>query len=412
MIYLIFVLISIYGIVKYDFPMSYKIYGSIAGKSKFSPRFLGNRKMLIYVLLVYMVLFTGFSFRVGTDIGRYMYDFDYIQWSELDLTKLSFSYRQPFWILIQLLSKSVVNSFVVFRLLTSLIVTGVIFFLFKKETPFVFTAILFYFLMMSFDMNFNILRQSLAIACFVPSCIFLKKRKWLKGIGLIFASFLFHNSAFVLFMVPLLMFINVKEKFNIGFLFLSIFCLSLLYLPKDNFLFAMLLYSNDDSLSSLSDIYLSDEYGSAAFSLFKVMIHLTIFYFIAKKYKESGASNLDLVLLYLYIVCFISSASIPIVGRIKYYFTIFYILSVSKSVFYFINKQLRNIIISRKITINVQRCKIFVWVMIICVLLFQPVTYYFTFNPRLNAPNIIQYYPYYSVFNPQVSPERNKLVDY
>ena len=147
MIYLIFVLISIYGIVKYDFPMSYKIYGSKAGKSKFSPRFLGNRKMLIYVLLVYMVLFTGFSFRVGTDIGRYMYDFDYIQWSELDLTELSFSYRQPFWILIQLLSKSVVNSFVVFRLLTSLIVTGVIFFLLKKETPFVFTAILFYFLM-------------------------------------------------------------------------------------------------------------------------------------------------------------------------------------------------------------------------------------------------------------------------
>ena len=106
MIYLIFVLISIYGIVKYDFPMSYKIYGSTAGKSKFSPRFLGNRKMLIYVLLVYMVLFTGFSFRVGTDIGRYMYDFDYIQWSELDFTELSFSYRQPFWILIQLLSKS------------------------------------------------------------------------------------------------------------------------------------------------------------------------------------------------------------------------------------------------------------------------------------------------------------------
>ena len=57
------------------------------------------------------------------------------------------------------------------------------------------------------------------------------------------------------------MFINVKEKFNIGFLFLSIFCLGLLYLPKDNILFTMLLYSNDDSLSSLSDIYLSDEYS-------------------------------------------------------------------------------------------------------------------------------------------------------
>ena len=396
MIYFLFLLMTLYGIIQYDF------YKSAVNTLYPIHMFSWRKKRLFYFLLIYMVLYTGFSYRVGTDVGRYIYEFEWIGWSDLNFDNLSLSHRQPMWMFIQLVSKSILNSFVFFRVISSFVVTFCIFKYIERQTPFVFTAILFYFILMSFDVNFNILRQSMAIACFVLSCSFLKNGDLLYSYLFIFMAIMFHNSAFVLLIIPLIKFINVKSYFNASYIFMSIICLLILFIPKDNILFNYLMNSSDDSLSSLSQIYLDSEYGHSGFSLLKIIIYLCIFYFMASYYKLSGASNIDIALFYIYIVCFISSASIPIIGRIKYYFTIFYILAACNAIFYFVNNNKSFVRLGRSV----------LYVILLLILLYSPVKYYFILNPRVGIRNGAQYYPYYSVFNPQLFPERESVVDY
>lgn len=395
MIYIIFFLTTLFCIVRFDFCIT----RNDLLKKRTSKFYISKRRFLFFVLFVLMVLYTALSYRVGSDIGRYMYDFEHIRWSDFDFKKISLSDRQPLWILFQLISKSILDNFVFFRLLSSSLVLYAFYKYIYDETPLLFSSLIFFFILMSFDINFNILRQALAIASFIVSCRYIKKRKYVKSLFFILISVLFHNSAFVLLIVPLLCLIDVKKHFNIYFCILSIICIAILYLPQDNFAFNLLFMSNDETLSTLSSSYLSGEYGTSSFSLIKMIIHLILFYFIAKFYNKSGASSCDLMFLYLYIFFFIASASIPIMGRIKYYFTIFYVIAVPKSIFYFLRE------------FNVRNLKL-VYLIAISMFLFNPTRYYFLENPRINVPNGIQYYPYYSVFNPRISPERERIVEY
>lgn len=394
MIYVFYFIIILICIIKFDVVFKRTTY-----LPKSRSKILINRKALYWGLFLFMLLYTALSYRVGSDIGRYMYDFDRIKWLDLDIRIFSLSDRQPLWILFQLLSKSMSDSFVLFRLLSSSLVLYVFFKYIYNETRYIFSSLMFFFILMSFDINFNILRQALAISSFIIACTYLNKSKYLKSYIFIIISVLFHNSAFVLFVVPILCLISVKKYFHIGYFVLSLLCISILYLPQDNIIFNMLFMSSDETIGTLSDSYLNGEYGMSSFSIVKILIHLLIFYFISKYYIRSGASNCDMILLYLYIFFFIVSSSIPIMGRIKYFFSIYYIIAVPKAVFYFLDKyKVRNYI--------------FVYLIIISILLFNPTRYYFIKNPRINAPNGVQYYPYYSIFDKQVSPAREKIVEY
>ena len=176
---------------------------------------------------------------------------------------------------------------------------------------------------MSFDMNFNILRQSLAICSFLLAFHFLVNKKVLLSLCAIFVAIMFHNSAFVLLPIPLFLLFDTRKYFNISILVVWLVSFSIILSPSAQFLLTLLLGSSDETLVALSSEYLQGDYGSASFSIVKVFINLLYFTFISYYYKKSGASSLHLSLLFCYIVCFIASYSIPILGRIKFYFTLF-----------------------------------------------------------------------------------------
>ena len=390
-------LIILFLVVKFDFfylPNSIRqVEGGLYQKRiDFSPYY--------FILCLLFILVSGLSYRVGSDIGKYMYDFKHLQFQDFSLKELSLSDRQPFWILSQLICKTLCDSFVLFKLFCSIFVNVVIFIFIKNNTKYIFTSILLYYVIMSFDINFNILRQSFAISTFLIAFSFLEKKKILLSLLAIFSSIMFHNSAFVLLPVPLLLLFDVRKYFKTAIVSVWLISFIIILSPTANFLLTLFLGSSDETFVALSAEYLQGDYGSSTFSIIKITLNLLYLTFISYFFKKSGASNMQLSLFFCFIICYIASYSIPILGRIKFYFTIFYIISFTEAIYFVARTYIKHN--SRKLLISI----------ILIVTILDSSKHYFIYNERLGAYNYVQYYPYYSVINPKIDNERERLVEY
>ena len=396
MIYIgIFLLILLF-VVKFDFPYltNYKSVQIVSYHEVY------NTRTRYYTICLIFVFISGLAYRVGSDIGRYMYDFDHVQWQDFSLKSLSLSDRQPLWMFFQLLCKSLLDSFTFFKLTISIFVNAIVFYFIRNNTRYVYTSLLLYYIMMSFDINFNILRQSLAICSFLLAFHFLDNKKILLSLCAIFVAIMFHNSAFVLLPIPLFLLFDTRKYFNISILVVWLISFCIILSPTAQFLLTLFLGSSDETLMALSSEYLQGDYGSSSFSIVKVSINLLYFSFISYYYKKSGAGSLHLSLLFCYIICFIASYSIPILGRIKFYFTLFYIISFCEAIYCFIAT-----------TFNTRSRKLLISIVLLLFVL-NSSKHYFIYNTRLGAYNYVQYYPYSSVINPKIINERERLVDY
>lgn len=401
MLYLLIFVLIICGIIYYDYN-KVLLCRKINYSFNFKEGYYISREVYYYLLFIIFSLVSGLSYKVGSDVPIYMIEFDEINWSYFTLNSISLSQRQPLWTLLELLSKTFGNNFVLFKIFIAVFVNLCIFLFFKRNTKYIFSSLLLYYVYLYFDINFNVLRQSLSLAFFLIACDYLFKKKYNKSYLLIIISILFHNSAIVLIFVPLLALLPINKYFQLSFLILSLTCVILLLIPKEYYLYFLFLSSTDDSIKDLSTLYLTGDYGNSDFSFIKIFIQLLIFYIIAYYYHKSNASNNLLILLYIYIICYIFSYSIPIIGRFKLYFTPFYCIAVCEGLYYFIKSNKFKFVCEKRLILTI----------IMFLVIFQPIKYYFTYNPRLGATNIIQYYPYYSIFNPKTCPQREVLIDY
>ena len=128
--FLIFVLLLI-PVVKYDW----------MAKS-------GGENVWYYFSLMLLILFAGLRYRVGGDTMTYMAMFEEIpslsEYKNFDFFEAAY---QPLWYLLNMLSKSINESFTCFQLIHATILNVSFFHFFRKYCPnYYFSAILLYFL--------------------------------------------------------------------------------------------------------------------------------------------------------------------------------------------------------------------------------------------------------------------------
>lgn len=398
--YLVIFLLLIYGSIKYDLHLLLYKKCSCYNTGYDSEQKLPSKEKVLYnILFILLFLLSGLSYRIGTDVGNYMNEFKYTSWSYLDFSDISLSARQPFWVLLENVCKEIYDDFALFKIIISGIVCYTIFYFYRTNTKYIFTALFFYYIYLSFDINFNILRQSLSISSFIGSYIFYSKKKYILTCLCLISSILFHNSAVFLLVVPLLMLVKMRKHFYMNFLILIILCVLVITFQINIKMFSFLWDSSDGDFGRLSYMYLnSDEYGSADYSVISIIFYMLLFIFITINYYKSGASQLNLLLLFLYIFIFFGSAKVPILGRIKHYFTPFYILAICNGVGFFI----KNI---KTKSIALKQGLIF---LIFIIISYIPIRYFFVVNPRIDKLNIYQYYPYYSIIDPKKSIDRER----
>jgi hypothetical protein len=200
MIYLILLIYLIALSAKFDFNRS-------AQFNRASPAANG----LYNFTLIIMITFAGLRYKVGGDSISYFYLFNDVPYL-WELGKFSFAKAQfdPLWILLSSLSKSIYNDFTFFQIVQAIIVNTIVFRFFSRTTPNRFTCILIYFLIFYVYFNMEVMRESLAICCFLLGYKYFKEGKWLKFYPFAIVAFLFHSSAMILFILPLVRNIKIK----------------------------------------------------------------------------------------------------------------------------------------------------------------------------------------------------------
>jgi hypothetical protein len=183
-----------------------------------SPKPFWITAYLIFVSLM------AFRYKLGGDTFNYMSDFkNFPYFSQLTLDSFVGLKYAPLWILLFSLIKSVFTHFLYFQLIHAVFVNGVIFWFIDRYSRFRFTSLLLYFLYYYLYFNTEIIRESISICLFllvVPSFL---AGNWKKYYILTLIAFLFHYSAIILLIFPLLKNVKTRWIYYVGAILLLYF---------------------------------------------------------------------------------------------------------------------------------------------------------------------------------------------
>lgn len=391
MIYFLIAALILLGIIKYD------IRCNITGEKTYYK--------FIYLVLV---LISGLAYRVGTDIVSYEYEF-YNDYKDNLINILSsftlIGNRQPGWVLTQLFFYKVFHNFLIFKIVHAAFLQYAVFWFVKKYScNSKYTTLLFYFIFIYLQLNLNVLRESVAVAFFLFSIPYLINKDYLRYYLWAFLALMFHMSALVLFILPIVCLFRIKSWKS--FLIISItFGILTIVLQSLNLneiflnLSSMLPMDNENVVAEGAELYLnSNKYQQEKSSfirifVFVIMTIIPALYCLKNKIKVSDTL---IPLSFMYTIFFILNEFIPIFYRFNSYFTIIYYLFVGLFIINF----------TRFNTIGPR--------LIVCLVLFAiylyPIRSYFGVNPFYGQPMYVQYYPYHSVITKQKSETRENSI--
>lgn len=296
------------------------------------PLFFKQRQSSIkynsYYWFEFFVLFLlmGLRFRVGGDSLRYELYYSYTpNLKELFAQGIWFTNEgfQPLWALFQATCKSISDDFVVVQIIHSFVVNGVIFYFVKKNIENRFTFNILYYLLSYFYFNTEIMRESLAVVCFLVGFIFLVEKKYISYYLLCILAFMFHASAIFLFVLPLVypLFAKLKGYKSYVVLFGASFIISY-YTTNILDLLTNTVFAGNTLLEDKSEM-VAQSTGLNIFGVTSVIISLLPLFFILYVYKNKKESSKFILLMYL-LVNIIGMVFLPL-NRLSNYFSILFL---------------------------------------------------------------------------------------
>lgn len=357
-----------------------------------------GKKIIFYGLLVYCILLSGLSYRMGLDIVNYYVD-EYMRSPSLDNLTLDYLFhtprRQPGWQLLMVVIHQFCASFVALKIIVATILNYSIFITIRRYSPYLFTGILMYFLMLYTYFNFEILRESLAISIFLLSLPFLEKKNYIKYYICCSCAFLFHESSTFIFFFPLIRRIEVSKK-NV---YIYVCIASFIMFFSSLFMWIPNVIASIGIFSEKAYQYMeSDYFGyTKEFTIRKIPSYLLSFflpivstYYMKKENKTHGLEHYIIVYVFIQIIL----AFFPILMRLGNYLSLFYFIYYILLIRFIVEKTIGK----SKIVYTIV-CSIYIL---------------YTFIPKelipterfLNYPHIMLYYPYTSIFDKETIPER------
>ena len=165
-------------------------------------------------IFIYSIIMWGFRYRVGIDTLNYMEDYaEMPSLSKLDFNHI-FEYRAaPFYTLLVAVCKSFTHSFYLLQIAVTTIFNSCLFVFLKKNSQNPFHAYLIFFFMTGGYFNTEILKESLAVGFFLLNLDNLLENRWGKYYLLACVSLMFHYSAVIVFLFPLLKWLRLNAYF-------------------------------------------------------------------------------------------------------------------------------------------------------------------------------------------------------
>ncbi len=383
MVYLIILFIILFFIYKFE------ISKQIKGKST-----------SIYIISFLLIMVSALRYRIGLDTMRYMEFYDNIPTiKDLSMEYYLISGHEPLYFLVEVFAKTISPDFFILQIFVSVFVNLVVINFLKKNTKYVFTAILLYYLVLYVGYNFEAMRQSTAVAIFLLSYKYLKEKNWIKYYLFCFIALMLHTSGLVMFFVP----VFIKVKIDRYFILYLIIVIALFILVRDNMGTIFDKISITDRLSQKAEMYRYSEYSKNVLNVKGILTMVTIYmiipYIALRNFVRLNSTRLDYeYLIILNMVIALLSFEAQIFSRYLDYFTPFLLLALVE----YIGKNLylpttNNNLVPKLIT------SIYVFTFILIKINGQ----YFAYTNGVE--DYYRYIPYYSVITEEKSPEREKL---
>ncbi len=363
-----------------------------------------QRKFWYNATLIILIILSGLRYRLGIDTSRYMNFFDSIptlfstQWSTFE------SRFDPLFLIFVSLAKTISSEFYVFQFIHAIFVNTVFFLFIKRYTKNIFMAVFFYFIQSYINFNFEVLRESMAVAFFLLSTPYLINKKWIRYYLFIIMAFLSHSSAFFLFIFPLFRNIKLNRK-QIWLLIPTAFLLSAIIQQYmgDTLNYLSIFTSLEEKIQRYEDTRLMGQIfnlNGIIMTLLCLAIYPLFSFNIVKKYNIQSQQFFPYCIAYIFVGIF--TIGITLFYRIQNYF-VFYVLILYADSFVAIYKKKGGLKTKRSFAI--------------ACLIFLPF-FYFRINSYLVSDNdskipvYYRYYPYNTILDEEKSSEREKLYKY
>ena len=371
-----------------------------------------SKRKFIFIF-AWLVFISAFQYCVGYDIPIYMNAYEINRNNGFSDIWGDARYR-PGWLLVQYLCHKISDDFVVLKMVQAIFLNFCIYKFLLRYSKYWYLTLFFYILYPYGQLNFGAMRQAFAVGFFLLSIPYLEeqdsKRKTvialLKYSVLVYFATLFHVSAFFLYLVPLLKFCVATTK-RMTTTITTVIVVSIIISQFSGL--NMLLYSlikTSDMLEQNSNYYLTGgDYVSnkSGFGLILAYVPIALVYiclYLNRNKKDTKYKVLQMLLL-AYIIMATLNLSIPIFYRFNDYFVFAYIIFMPMAIY-------EGNLFNRPLIAHSPFLKVALFLMFIL----YPVNHLISIHPSWGIPGYRIYYPYHSVFNPQIDPDRNRIINF
>lgn len=372
-----------------------------------------NRIKAYYFVLFLLIIVAGFRYRIGLDTIRYESAFRWIPtlW-ELKWDTFKYNNYDPFYLILTSFAKSISSEFWVMQTIQAILVNTIIFSFIKKYTSHIFFAVLLYYVFLYLNFMCEVMREACAVSMFLLGYKYFVKEKWLPYYLFCTAAFLFHSSAILLFLIPILKWFRLTELMHIN-KYTVVFLLAVLLggFMIQHYLFDylnMLAFTGriEDRIERYADSSLSSSVLNIN-GIISVVLQNILYPFLSIVYlkRQYNIKNLNIEpMVFLCFVFALLMIPIAIFYRYNNYFMPFSIIVMSEIAFQ------QKIYLFKKRYVYVSR--FLFWMIIFAPLFFFKIYGYNSSVKDSYLKEYMRYYPYSSIFDKKTDVNREKLFIY
>lgn len=249
-----------------------------------------GKNMNYFISFLLLFLMSALRYRVGGDALFYE---DYYK-NLPPLADISYFVKfqnnllfMPLWIFFNAICKSLSDNYVFYQIAHALTFNLILFSFIKKYSSKPFSVLLLFFTsLLYFYYSFEIQREVLAVGVFMLNIDNLENKKWVRYYSLAIISFLFHESAIILFFLPFFRLVKFNRKFIICILIGSV----IIFITRDFILNRLYILLFLEQMQKKGDIYFSHQLstlGFIAFYFVRVILFIPISFYLSS-YKNKA----------------------------------------------------------------------------------------------------------------------------
>lgn len=377
-----------------------------------------SRGDLVYfwVICLLCIAVAGLRYRIGGDSVVYEQSYKTLPtMADLPTFKFNSVRYEPGYVVFASIARSFSSDFTYFQILHAFAVNLVVFWFVLKNTTNKYIALSLYFLGLYLNLNTEVLREALAVCCFLLAWPFFRDGKWIFYYIFAFLALSFHLSGGVMLFFPLFVLPGIRYCFRFGWQTLVI-CIVIfavgLTMQKMFFGFIEKM-SDNQSIIEKAQLYSKSHFGGSSLNIIGMLDHslktiifpLAALWYMRYKIKTEGLEKdvkrfrrLEIIII---TGVYFATLAMPIniAGRFNNYIALFNYTLIASCFFTWIWVKRRKF-----------RLQAPIWAMIFVVIAYFNIKVYFASVGNSSYKTYMIYYPYASRIDNQDDNNREAIM--